>query len=70
MTRPKTRTDPLPYWLYRATAKRPTARTVTVRNLIRRTIAETGQAPTDEDLARLLAISVSRVRHHRRILGL
>lgn len=69
MTRQKTRrTDPLPYWISTAQAKRPTPRTITIRNLIRRTIAETGQATTDEDLARLLAISTSRVRHHRNLL--
>ena len=43
--------------------------TRTIARIIRETIARTGRAPTDADLARLLAISPARVAHHRRILG-
>lgn len=52
----------------RQRAKARTGRTETVRALIERIVSETGRAPTDEALARLLACSVDRVAHHRRLL--
>jgi len=47
----------------------PTPMTATVGRLIARLYAETGQVPSDEQVAKALAISVRRVAHHRRLLG-
>jgi len=43
--------------------------TRTIALLVVRLRDETGRDPTDQDLARLLAISTGRVAHHRRIIG-
>jgi len=37
--------------------------------MIEQAISLTGSPPSDEALASLLATSVKRVRHHRRLLG-
>jgi len=47
----------------------PTPMTRTVARLVARIHNETGHDPSDQDLAKLLAISVSRVAHHRRLLA-
>jgi hypothetical protein len=52
----------------RRQATQPTRLTATVATLLRKA-AEAGQPVTDDALARTLAISPARVRHHRRVLG-
>jgi hypothetical protein len=63
--------SPAPDWrmIRKRQATRPHGRTLTIRNLIERSVRETGLAPTDETLARILATPVSRVRHHRLCWG-
>jgi hypothetical protein len=55
---------------YARPAKGPTARTATVRKLIEAAVQQTGLVPTDARLAGMLASSVARIQHHRRLLGL
>ena len=47
----------------------PTPMTRTIARIIAETFARTGRAPTDETLAKLLAIHPTRIRHHRNLLG-
>ena len=62
-----TRSTGRPPWLRRPSRK-PTGRTLTIRKLIERAVAETGRAPSDADLASLLAIHPKAVRRHRDLL--
>ena len=59
-----------PKFRHRAIPPQPNARTRTVKALIERFIAENGKPPADIELAALLAISVDRVRWHRKLLGI
>lgn len=54
----------------RQQAKARTGRTATIAALIERGIAECGLAPTDAELAGLLACSPERIAHHRKLLEL
>ena len=47
---------------------RPLPMTVTIARLVERLTADLGRPPTDQELAATLAISVTRVRHHRRLI--
>lgn len=47
----------------------PTARTATIARVIDKLTAQLGRAPTDAEVAALLATHVSHVQRHRAIIG-
>jgi len=51
-------------------ATEPTGRTSSIRTAIAAAAKAGRVVPTDAELAALFAISVERVRHHRRLLGM
>ena len=51
-------------------ATQPTGCTSSIRTAIAAAAKAGKAAPTDAELAALFAISVDRVRHHRRLLGM
>ncbi len=59
----------IPVSLRRKMAAQPNGMTRTIARFVARHVVQTGHTPDADTIAAVLAISVTRVRHHLRLIG-